>query len=133
MKGTLNSCNALSEFCKSQRTTLSQYSDDEQEIFEELAFNYALCREMNSLSVKSGYSNLTAITPLREAISLLAQSLAGRAKPSGTAGKSPLYSAPSKNSKLTLVKSIMEARFRSFSFLQSLRIAVLFTLDSRAK
>lgn len=119
IKGTLNSCNALSEFCKSQKTTLSQFSDEEQEIFEELAFNYALCREMNSFSVKTGYSNLTAITPLREAINLLCQSLAGQVKPTVAAGRSPLHSPPSKNSKLTLVKSIMGRDFDHSLFADS--------------
>ncbi len=57
---------------------------------------------MNTFLVKTGYSNLTAITPLREAIGLLAQSLAGPTKPSVATGKSSLHSAPSKNSKLTL-------------------------------
>lgn len=118
LNGALRACNALSEFCRSQKTTLSQFADEEQELFEELAFNYAVCREMNTLSVKTGFSNLTAITPLREAINLLSASLAGQANRSDPAGRSPRPSV-SKNSKLTLVKAIMGRDFDHSLFVDS--------------
>ncbi len=109
--GALNACAALREFCKTQRVLLTDLPDDEQELLEELAFNYALCREMNILSSKSGFSNLTAVVPLRESISFLANALAGQANPAATAGKSPRPSAPPKNVHLTLVKAIMSSDF----------------------
>lgn len=109
--GALKASAALREFCKSQRTVLAELPDEEQELFEELAFNYALCREINSLSVKSGFSSLTAVVSLREAITLLSTSLAGQTNLTGAAGRSPRPSVPAKNTKLSLVKSIMGEDF----------------------
>lgn len=109
--GALKASAALRDFCKSQRTVLAELPDEEQEFFEELAFNYAMCRESNLLSVKSGFSSLTAVAPLREAITLLSASLVGQNNLTGSAGRSPRPSAPVKNTRLSLVKSIMGEDF----------------------
>ena len=112
-KGALAACRALSTVCKEQRAALSERSDEEQEFIEELAFNYALCREINERSAKSGLSSLTAVVPLKEAINLLALSLSAQSwsePKSDVQGKSP-RSAAGKSVNLTLLKAIMARDF----------------------
>lgn len=117
--GAIRACESLREFCRTQRALLSQLPDSEQELVEELAFNYGLSREINSLSCESGYSSLTAAVPLREAISLLASSLAEQANLSAAAGKSPRPIPPAKNFRLTLIKAIMAEDFDHSLFINA--------------
>jgi len=106
--GAIRACESLKQFCRSQRTILAELPDLDQELVEEIAFNYALSCEINSLSGKSGHSSLTAVVPLREATSLLANWLTTQNAPSGQSSRP---NSPAKSSRLSLVKAIMGEDF----------------------
>ncbi len=110
-RSELNVCSALREFCRSQKIALSELPDEEQELLEEMAFNYALCREINQPFQKSEYSNLTAAVPMREAIAMLASSLAINEKGTAPAAKSSRLPQPAKSSRLSMIKAIMGSDF----------------------
>lgn len=106
--GAIRACESLKQFCSSQRTILTELPDPDQELVEELAFNYALACEINSLSVKSGHSGLTAVVPVREATSLLASCLTTQ---NASSGQSSRPKSPAKSSRLSLIKAIMGEDF----------------------
>jgi hypothetical protein len=116
-KGVHKALDALSEFCKQQRAEISELAQSEQEFFEELCFNYALCREIETISASSGISISTV--PVREAILLLARALHAPSSGSQNAGRSAITGPPKKNIKLTLVKSIMGGDFDHSHFTEA--------------
>lgn len=108
-KGALRALDLLGVFCKEQRAAISELSEEEQEIFEELCFNYALSKEIATLCSSSGFSGPCNSAPIREAIVLLANSLASGSPQA--AGLSPRPGALQKNAKLSMIKGIMGGDF----------------------